>query len=486
MPNPLQTFDSVVVLMLENRSFDNLIGFLYTDDKNRSPNGDPYDGLTGDETNPDPKGKPVQVKRELKISNVPNPDPGEEFQHINMQLFSTQAPPPGAVPSNQGFVLDYANVVKASSTPKADISQIMRGYDPSMIPCMAEIIRRYAVCDRWFASVPSQTWPNRSFVHAAQSNGHVNNAPDNPLLWHIPTIYNRMASAGGTSWSVYYDEAFVSLTWLQMSQLWPVGYWKHFHPFDQFLHDANAGTLPAYSFIEPNFFHNPLTGEAATDQHPIHDVVVGDSFIGKVFNAVVTSPQWLANKVLFIITYDEHGGCFDHVKPASNATPPKKGKGDFGFDFKRFGVRVPTIVVSPYVKKGSVFRAPDGKPDYDHTSILATLERRFGIKALTARDAAALDLGGILTLANPRKDSAPLSIPQPKAAMFAPAQKAAVENLPLNDLQQTMVNAMQVARAAQAKPIAAAALAKAAPPPPVKTVGDAYDFIQSARRDLGR
>jgi phospholipase C len=485
MPNPLQTFDSVVVLMLENRSFDNLIGFLYADDKNRSPNGDRYDGLTGDETNPDSKGKPVQVKRELKISNVPNPDPGEEFQHINMQLFSTQDPPPGAVPSNQGFVLDYASVVKASSTPKADISQIMRGYDPSMIPCLAEIIRRYAVCDRWFASVPSQTWPNRSFVHAAQSNGHVNNAPDNPLLWHIPTIFNRMAKQG-TSWSVYYDEAFVSLTWLQMSQLWPLGYWKHFHPFDQFLHDANAGALPAYSFIEPNFFHNPLTGEAATDQHPIHDVVAGDSFIGKVFNAVVTSPQWLANKVLFIITYDEHGGCFDHVKPASNATPPKKGKGDSGFDFKRFGVRVPAIVVSPYVKKGSVFHAPDGKLDYDHTSILATVERRFGINALTARDKAALDLGGILTLVNPRKDSAPLSIPQPKGAMFSPAQKAAVANLPLNDLQQTMVKAMQVAQTAQGKAVPAAALAKAAPPLPVKTVGDAYKFIQAARRNLGR
>jgi phospholipase C len=495
MANQLSTVESIVVLMLENRSLDNLLGFLYAANGNRSPNGDAFDGLTGNESNPDSNGNPVPVQPVQNSTTSPDPDPGEEFQHINMQLFSVNPPPAGAIAKNKGFVLDYEHVVAASSNPSADTKQIMHCYPPAAIPCLAEIIRRYTVCDRWFSSVPTQTWPNRSFAHAGWSNGHVNNAPNNPLLWHIETIFNRMASTQKASWSVYFDDLLVSLTRLQMSQLWSPGYGKNFRSLDDFLHDANAGKLPNYAFLEPNFFANPITHAPATDQHPIHDVAIGDAFIGKVFNAIVSSPQWQANKVLFLITYDEHGGSYDHVPPARTAIPPKAGTGDFGFDFKRYGVRVPAVVVSPYVVKGSVFRG-QGQRDFDHTSILATIERRFGIDPLTERDKKAPDLGAILSLAQPRNDSAPVVVPdivQPvmaAAALAAPAGD--VSRLPLNDLQRSMVTAMHFATLAAAVPapgavgLAAAAAPQAVKPPQaVNTVGDAFAYIWEGRKRLG-
>jgi phospholipase C len=491
MTENLAKVENIIVLMLENRSFDNLIGYLYSENGNKSPNGDVYDGLTGAESNPMPQsgqqaGQPVFVMREKKSTTIPDPDPGEEYQHINMQLFSINPPPATAKATNQGFVLDYDQVLQEDPKSHADVTQIMRCYDPSAIPCMAEIIRRYAVCDRWFASVPSQTWPNRSFVHAGSSNGHVNNAPNNPLLWRIPTVFNRMASMTGVSWRVYYDELFISLTRLQMSQLWPQGYSKNFQPFKQFLHDANSGALPSYAFIEPNFFPNPITGELANDQHPNHDVSIGDSFIGKVFNAIVTSPQWLANEVLFMITYDEHGGCYDHVFPPTNATPPDSIAGAYGFDFRRFGVRVPAVVVSPFVPPGSVFRAPQGKTPFDHTSILATVERRFAIKPLSKRDVVSPDVSIAMSLSQPRQDSSPLTIVIPEMEMLLDARgRNEIASTPLNDLQQSMVTAMHFAAFGTPREEPQGAEAELEPtrqPETVRTVGDAFAYIRSARQ----
>src|SRR5437763_15253959 len=124
MANQLATVKSIVVLMLENRSFDNLIGYLYYPD-NQSPNGDAYDGLTGNESNPDSNGNAVMVEPVANSTTIPDPDPGGEFQHINMQLLSVNPPPPNTPATNQGFVLDYEHVVAASSNPSADITQIM-------------------------------------------------------------------------------------------------------------------------------------------------------------------------------------------------------------------------------------------------------------------------------------------------------------------------------------------------------------------------
>ena len=158
------------------------------------------------------------------------------------------------------------------------------------------------------------------------------------------------------------------------------------------MRDAASGNLPAYSFIEPRYFANPVLRKMPNDQHPPHDVAYGESLIASVYNAVRSGPGW--KNTLLVVTYDEHGGCYDHVVPPA-ATPPGSAA-SAGFDFDRFGVRVPAVIVSPWVPKGSVIRPPGPTP-FDHTSIIATLRKLFPFAPLTPRDAAAPDLLGALT-----------------------------------------------------------------------------------------
>lgn len=495
MAGNLDKVKSIVVLMMENRSLDNLLGYLYFKKKNVSPSGDPFNGLTGKEPNPRPGGgAPVPVQPEMSDTTVPHPDPGEEYQHVNVQLFKVDPPPTPPNATNDGFVIDYVSV-------GGDAADIMSCYDPSLVPKLATICSQYAVCDAWYASVPTQTWANRAFTHAATSWGMVNNAPYNPFLWKMPTIFQKMA-ASGKSWGVYYDENIIALTRLQFSRLLKPGYNKNFHGFEHFLNDANAGQLPLYSFVEPNFFPNHITKKKQSDMHPPSDITPGDEFIARVFNAVVTGPQWQNNEVLLIITFDEHGGCYDHVAPPTNATPPDARKGKFGFDFKRFGVRVPTVVVSPYVKAGSVFRASGAVP-YDHTSILATIERTFGMTNLTKRDLAAPDLGAILT-GPARTDSAPLPLAAEEAvAMVKVSEQQSVASQPLNDLQRSMVEAMKHVVAAQAPRAAAMSVSASAEgaeasgqgasaedaeafiAQPVETIEEAQQFFADAKKKTG-
>ncbi|HJW95220.1 MAG TPA: alkaline phosphatase family protein [Thermoanaerobaculia bacterium] len=473
----LDKVKSVVTLMLENRSLDNILGYLYAP-TNKSPNGDAFDGLTGNESNSGTK-----VRKITKPTTTPTPDPGEEYAHVNVQLFDVDPPPNPPNATNSGFVDDYNHV---GGKP----AQIMSCYDPGVIPNLAEICRRYAVCDAWYASVPSQTWTNRAFAHAATSWGMVNNAPDNPFKWRMPTIFQRMAAVPGYTWRIYYDENYASFTRLQFSPLLKPGYAKNIVGFEHFLNDANAGQFPAYSFVEPNFFHNPLTGKRQSDLHPPSDIVPGDAFIARVFNAIVTSPQWAKNEVLLIITFDEHGGCYDHVAPPTNAVAPDNKKGEFGFDFKRFGVRVPAVIVSPFVRKGSVFHAPPGATPYDHTSILATMRKLLPkLPPFSKREQAAPDLDAVLS-GPARKGETPLPVAPPAPAP-AFATKGVAQQQPLNDLQKSMVNAMKQVMTEKA-PAAAAkkgiAAAKAIPPAaamPVQTVDDAFDFFKEAKQATG-
>ncbi len=131
-------------------------------------------------------------------------------------------------------------------------------------------------------------------------------------------------------------------------------------------------------------------------------MAAGERFIHDVYTAVRTGPAW--NSTLLIVTYDEHGGCYDHVPPPADAVAPDTSSGEFGFDFHRYGLRVPAVLVSPLIEAGTVFRVPDGNVPLDHTSILKTLEDRFGLPPLTARDAAAPGIGDVLTLTTPRTD----------------------------------------------------------------------------------
>ena len=215
-------------------------------------------------------------------------------------------------------------------------------------------------------------------------------------------------------------------------KLWSVLLEGHFRGFSAFQADCASGNLPQYSFVEPDF----VTAHA-NDEHPPHDVLAGERFLLSIWQAVSGSPAW--NETLLVITYDEHGGCYDHVLPPSNAISPdsESQPGREGFSFDRFGVRASAVMVSPYIQPGTVFRSPTGTP-YDHTSVLATLRDWLGIPAAvmlpSQRISAAPTLAQVLTLAAPRTD-------KPVITSAAGASVATPLSAPANDLQKSMVAA---------------------------------------------
>ncbi|HEX8722361.1 MAG TPA: alkaline phosphatase family protein [Pyrinomonadaceae bacterium] len=401
--NRLDSVEHVVLLMLENRSFDHMLGFLYADLGNRSLAGQPFEGLTGDESNPGEDGNPVRVfKIQAATANayfMPGADPGEGYSATNNELFGTTTAPAPPVATNQGFVKDFAYTLgwetkdpKRSKEilPGTVAANIMGCFTPETLPVLSALARGYAVCDHWFSSAPTETFPNRAFVSAATSQGHMD---DHTAVFTVPTIFGLLGQ-NGLSWSIYgYDKPPLTRQNFPDTQAADE---SHFGLFKDFQAAAAAGTLAAYTFLEPEW------GTTGNSQHPNYDVALGEQLIHDVYYALRNGPAW--DKTLLVITYDEHGGCYDHVPPPQGATPPDDSVGEYGFDFKRFGVRVPAVLVSPLVAPGTVFRVPDGSTPLDHTSILKTLEKRFGLPALTARDAAAPDFGDVLTLETPRTD----------------------------------------------------------------------------------
>jgi phospholipase C len=386
----MENIRHLVVLMLENRSFDNIAGYVYADRENHPPiniprlmEGTPtaYDGLSkpasdSDFWNPsnvnffgDPSAEPqkVLVTGQVTDFRMPIPDPSEEFVHMTSQLFGPEVTTPTQTDPHQmrGFALDYGSLKDRAA------ANIMQYYSAAQVPVITALAQSYAISDRWYASSPTQTWPNRAFVHLGTSRGKVNNAPNDPFHYDVPTIFNVLEKLDYTpwgevvTWGVYNDAILPSLTRLQLPRLWEPVLDGHFHFFETFKQQALDGTLPTYSFIEPSFTIDP------NDEHPPHDVRLGEQFIHDVYQAVSTSKGW--EQTLLLITYDEHGGCYDHVPPPWNATPPdpESNPGEAGFCFNRFGVRVPTLLISPYIEAGTVFRSTTDVP-YDHTSILAT------------------------------------------------------------------------------------------------------------------
>jgi phospholipase C len=429
--NGLSSVEHVVVLMLENRSFDHMLGFLYADNGNVSPSGQPYEGLSGTESNPATAvspatavppasaGSPVGVFRiEPATSNayfMPGADPGEGYMATNAQLFggAEGKANPSGVPANDGFVTDFAYTLswqaKEGRTilPGTTAGDIMGCFTADTLPVLSGLAKGYAVCDHWYCSVPTETLQNRAFACAATSQGHMD---DKTHTFTSPSIFGLLDSHG-LGWAIYgYDaEPLTKSTFTDISQAAA----SHFGRFTNFTAAAATGTLPAFTFLEPSW------GSAGNSQHPNYNMALGEQFIHDVYEAVRGGPGW--PQTLLVITYDEHGGCYDHVPPPSGATPPDQDAGEFGFDFTRFGVRVPTVLVSPLIAAGTVFRVPDGSMPLDHTSILKTVEQRWGLPALTARDAAAPGIGDVLTLTTPRTDDPLAGVTVPVAAQPGPA-----------------------------------------------------------------
>jgi phospholipase C len=420
----------VVVLMLENRSFDSMLGTLY-------PKSDRFDGLSGDEQNVwhhagGSGAETIRVWTSSAITPaaacIPTPDPGELFTDINMQIFGLQDD--GTAGSNAtmgGFVDNYMRQ-PAASVPY-DPSAVMHYFTEREVPALTLLARQFGVSDRWHASAPCQTWPNRFFVHTGTAGGYVNNSPTHfPYL--METVFNRLEEDAKVPWRVYFHDIPQSIT---LTRLWAdaATHFRHFH--DDFVRDAAAGNLPAYSFIEPRYFADPVTGKMPNDMHPPHDVSYGDALVAAVYNAVRGGPGW--KNTLLIITYDEHGGCYDHVVPPAATAPgvPRPGT----FDFTRFGVRVPAVIISPWVVPGSVIR-PAGATPFDHTSIIATLRKLFPFASLTPRDAAAPDL--LPALSGDGSNDGPASINVTPPTPTGPELAAATAAKP-NGMQQALSTA---------------------------------------------
>ena len=388
----------IVVLMLENRSFDCILGRLYSSD-------DTFNGIPDSWSNPWTGGSSSPVlawNDEAAVQpgsmTIPSPDPGELFADINTQLFGLNGTANDLPPPMSGFADNYA---RQTSEPPYDPRQVMHYFTPKQVPMISQLARQFAVCDQWHASAPNQTWPNRFFAHCATAGGYVNNSPPH-FPYMMPTIFNRIDQSnvpGG--WKIYFHDVPQSAS---LAHLWL--HRERFRPFGDFINDAKNDSLPAYAFLEPRYFADLGLLGMPNDQHPPHDVVFAEQLIAEVYNALRGSKAWTST--LFIITYDEHGGCFDHAPPP-RAVPPGDHRTHDDFAFDRYGVRVPAVIVSPYISPGTKLRAavtglPHQGPPYpfDHTSIIATVRKCFNLGGpMTARDAAAPDLDQVLDLAEP-------------------------------------------------------------------------------------
>jgi phospholipase C len=450
-PDRSSALDHVVVIMFENRSFDNLLGRLYEPGEVAS-----FEGILGRDLSspvPDwaagagPGGAPTVLPYGIAAGmNTPSQDPGEEYPHVNTQLFGLIDPPsnrgmtfehiaaPYNAPENQGqrptmdgFVADYISAFTAEMgrPPTADeYAQIMTGYTPSQVPVTSALARGFGTFDHWFCEVPSQTFPNRSFFHAATSSELVVNmspADSFPLHNTAETIFERLETRGLT-WRVYCDPpSHISLTGIIHAPRLRGRWATNFFTTDRFVQDAASGQLPAYSFIEPNLLYGH------NDMHPAFDALYpgvdldppsallgGENLLARVYDAVRSSATpggSNAYNTLLLITFDEHGGTYDHVPPPEVPSPDLAGPaGQMGFRFTRSGLRVPAIAVSAWIGEKTVINE-----HYRHTSLIRTLRERWQLgEPLTARDAAAPDLSPILSLDQPRDPAGwPAVTPRP-------------------------------------------------------------------------
>ncbi len=377
----LPQIEHVVVLMMENHSYDNFFGMLGRG-RHEKRRGDGYtlgsDGLPT-ATNPYADGT---LQRAFRMPTTCQFDgtPSQEWEASHNAYDNGR---------NDGFVRTPISVASADT-----VGAVAMGYwQREDLPFTYDLATQFPIGDRWFCSLLGQTDPNRRYLIAATSTGMTDDigaspGPDAGLV--LPangTIFQRLSDAG-ISWADYYTSFPTGAT----MELYPdndaVYSETNAKPIAQFYTAAAAGTLPQFSLLDPNY--------GTQSQENPQNIVVGEAFLEGVVKAIGASPKW--RQTVLIITYDEHGGYFDHVPPpvalAPDDIPPTVQPGESTYDgFKRYGFRVPSVVVGPYAKPGHVSHVV-----YDHTSVLAFVERKWNLPALTLRDANANDLTDFLDL----------------------------------------------------------------------------------------
>ncbi|HEX4754612.1 MAG TPA: alkaline phosphatase family protein [Candidatus Dormibacteraeota bacterium] len=448
VPGQEHAIEHVIVVALENRSFDHMLGFL--------DHPDPaFERLTQDGryANPGWDGGPL-------VPTSPNAEPvlpiGPDHSHDGViEQLGLDA---GGQPTNQGFVTSLERAGRTPNRPKysgllSPAVNLFRtvigakkpgtqGRGPlamlcqpdSQVPVLSQLAREFAVCTRWFCPVPGETWPNRNFLHAATSDGET----DIDLRFYDnPTIF-ELLEKNGKSWRIYYDDT--PQVWA-FRELWDTAdRHANWYPFPDFVAHVAAGQLPSYSFIEPN--HRPPlplmndrgsgAPEVSNNQHPENNLVSdaayaaftagattdfarAETLIATIYEALRANPA-VFERSLLLVTYDEHGGFYDHVPPPRAPSPGTKQ--DWAtrvrhvflrpraarFDFELLGPRVPALVISPYVAAGTVDTTVR-----DHSSVPSTVRQIFAPESrpLTARDAWAAPFHTLLSLASPRRGDLP-------------------------------------------------------------------------------
>jgi phospholipase C len=404
----MASINHVFVLMLENRSFDHLLGF---------------SGLTGVDA---VTGAPTQIDAPPPgASNSwsgksfpagPPPvdpmtvDPYHEFPDVLEHLCGPGAayrpggpyPPINRTINNSGFVSNFAAAAKASSP-----ADVMGCFTPARLPVLCALAKEFAVCDSWFCSMPGPTFPNRFFALGA-SSAELDHSPTSAetLLWQTIDGFKFQngsvfeAGRGFFSflpwkrklkWRIYAGNTIFTLAHaLQGIHIWDIT------RYSKFAGDIGNPNYDAeFTWIEPNYGHVTSDYLGGNSQHPLDGVTGGEALIRATYEAIRNSPLWESS--MFIITWDEHGGYYDHVAPQP-AIPPGdqaqfSGANRYGFAFDRYGPRVPAVIISPLIPRNTIDHRV-----YDHTSLLATVERLFGLRPLTARDRAALDLRALASL----------------------------------------------------------------------------------------
>lgn len=406
-----QRIEHVVVLMLENRSFDHIFGYRKG-----------INGLKGDEFNLlDPTKPESDVNPAFYVSNgAPYPilagknGPSHSLKGTNNQIFNNATGPDAQHPAkNNGFARNYYNELtfseKIPNPSQADIRVVMEAFAPVRLPAINALADAFCVCDNWFSEVPGPTQPNRLYMHAATSAGYGYNVWSRKF--DVATIYNHLEDAGYT-WATYdFDLNEVKTNFSRIKGTAP-----NFKKFAALKVDVQKDTLAHFSFVCPRY-NNSAQGHG-NSQHAPEDARYGDHLIADTYEALRSNDAVWA-KTVFIVLYDEHGGFYDHViSPSTNIPNPdginSPAPGDntsFApkFKFDRLGLRVPAVICSPWVKKGKV-----DSTRYQHTSVLATLKKMFGLNGfLTKRDASANTFEHIFDeLDAPRTDT-PKKLPRP-------------------------------------------------------------------------
>jgi phospholipase C len=414
---------------MENRSFDHMFGFMMSPDY-------PIDGLTGEETNPDSTGVSVQVTSDARASGDLTPDPGHHYLDVNMQIFGENDVSAGLPAAEmKGFVRSF----EQHATDRDKAHRIMRCFKPESVPVITTLAKEYAICDRWFASVPGPTLPNRSFIHSATSVGRVDMSPN--WMDEGKTIYELLAENNVDS-KIYYHDMTMAMTFKSLFN----SQGRRFGIYDDFIKACSNDTLPPYCLIEPRYNAEDMGDQVfePTDQHPDHNVTEGERLIRDVYTAIFSNQQ-LREKTLLVIVYDEHGGLYDHVPPPAAVSPDGKvsapeAPGQQGFDFTRLGIRVPAVLISPWIARNTI-----RKTQHDHTSVIATARKLFlegwESKFLTARDQAAATFDDVLTLDQPRTDVVNFKAPEVVMDILSEGDLAETSSLnkPLTVHQQALV-----------------------------------------------